>query len=120
MKLVAAIIQPPRFEDVRLALEAIHIDSVTTTDVKGYGRQKGQTLFYKGIPHAVHFLPKLKIEVAVDDAEVDAVIATIAQAAQMDRVGDGKIFVFDILQVAPVHFDAARAPAYAKQEMTMA
>lgn len=122
MKLVAAIIQPSRLEEVRLALDALHVDSMTTTEVKGYGRQKGQTLFYKGIPHAVHFLPKFKIEVAVEDAEVDAVIAAIVEAAQMERIGDGKIFVLDILQVAPVYVDAVRErkPAFAPQEMTQA
>lgn len=93
MKLIMAIIQPHKLEDVKQALHAIGLQGMTVTEVKGYGRQKGQVEIYRGAEYDVAFVPKVKIEVAIaDDAEADAVKA-IEKAAKTGRIGDGKIFV---------------------------
>jgi nitrogen regulatory protein P-II 2 len=96
MKLVMAIIKPFKLEDVRDALTGIGVHGMTVTEVKGYGRQKGHTEIYRGAEYAVHFLPKMKIEVAVDSNQVDKVVETIAVAAKTGQIGDGKIFVAPI------------------------
>jgi nitrogen regulatory protein P-II 2 len=96
MKLVVAIIKPSRLEEVRQALNSLDVHGMTVTEVKGYGRQKGHAEIYRGAEYAVHFLPKLKLEVAVDDVQVDAVTAAIRHAAQTGRIGDGKVFVFEL------------------------
>jgi nitrogen regulatory protein P-II 2 len=96
MKLVSAIIKPFKLEEVRDALTGIGIHGMTVTEVKGYGRQKGHTEIYRGAEYAVHFLPKMKIEVAVDSSQVDKVVETIASAAKTGQIGDGKIFVAPI------------------------
>ncbi|HEY8593935.1 MAG TPA: P-II family nitrogen regulator [Devosiaceae bacterium] len=98
MKLVMAIIKPSRLEDVRQALNTLDVHGMTVTEVKGYGRQKGHSEIYRGAEYAVHFLPKLKIEIAVDDALLDAVTAAIRETAQTGRIGDGKIFTLDLEQ----------------------
>jgi nitrogen regulatory protein P-II 2 len=93
MKIVTAIIKPFKLEEVRDALTGIGVHGLTVTEVRGYGRQKGHTEIYRGAEYAVNFLPKLKIEVAVDSAEVRKVIGAITDAAKTGQIGDGKIFV---------------------------
>jgi nitrogen regulatory protein PII len=96
MKLVVAIIKPFKLDDVREALTGMGIEGLTVSEVKGYGRQKGQTEIYRGAEYAVNFLPKVKIEVAVVDDRVDGVVEAILKAANTGRIGDGKIFVMDV------------------------
>jgi len=96
MKIVMAIIKPFKLDDVRDALTSIGVHGMTVTEVKGYGRQKGHTEIYRGAEYAVSFLPKLKIEVAVDSAQVDKVIEAITSAAKTGQIGDGKIFVLSL------------------------
>lgn len=96
MKLVIAIIKPSRLEEVRQALNSLDVHGMTVTEVKGYGRQKGHSEIYRGTEYAVHFLPKLKIEIAVDDALSDQIVSAIRESAQTGRIGDGKIFVLNV------------------------
>ena len=98
MKMVTAIVKPFKLDEVREALSAIGVQGVTVTEVKGFGRQKGHTELYRGAEYVVDFLPKVKIEAAVDDAIVDRVIEAIEAAARTGKIGDGKIFVFDLQQ----------------------
>ena len=93
MKLVTAIIQPHRLDAVREALTEIGINGMTVTEVRGYGRQKGHTEIYRGAEYAVSFLPKIKIEVAIESSQVDKTIDAIVAAARTGQIGDGKIFV---------------------------
>ena len=93
MYLVTAIIKPFKLDDVRTALSEIGIQGMTVTEVKGFGRQKGHTELYRGAEYVVDFLPKIKLEVAVDDTRLDEVIETITTAARTGKIGDGKIFV---------------------------
>ncbi|HHM06054.1 MAG TPA: P-II family nitrogen regulator [Gammaproteobacteria bacterium] len=102
MKLVAAIIKPFKLDDVREALSEIGVQGVTVTEVKGFGRQKGHTELYRGAEYVVDFLPKVKIEVAVDDDLLDQVIESIAKAANTGKIGDGKIFVFNLEQAVRI------------------
>ncbi len=96
MKMIMAVIKPFKLDDVREALTAHGIEGLTVTEVKGFGRQKGQTEVFRGAEYTVSFLPKVKIEVVVDDAKVDKVIEAIQNAANTGRIGDGKIFAYDI------------------------
>ena len=96
MKIVMAVIKPFKLEEVRDALTAIGVHGLTVTEVKGYGRQKGHTEIYRGAEYAVSFLPKIKIEVAVADAQVDRTVEAITAAAKTGQIGDGKIFVLDL------------------------
>jgi nitrogen regulatory protein P-II 2 len=96
MKLVIAIIKPFKLDDVREALTPLGVQGLTVTEVKGFGRQKGQTEIYRGAEYHVSFLPKVKIEVAVAADQADAVVEAIARAAQTGKIGDGKIFVLDL------------------------
>ncbi|HEY4923510.1 P-II family nitrogen regulator [Methylocapsa sp. S129] len=96
MKIVMAVIKPFKLEEVRDALTSIGVHGLTVTEVKGYGRQKGHTEIYRGAEYAVSFLPKLKIEVAVNANLVDQVIEAITAAARTGQIGDGKIFVYGI------------------------
>jgi nitrogen regulatory protein P-II 2 len=96
MKLVMAIIKPFKLEDVRDALTAAGVHGMTVSEVKGYGRQKGHTEIYRGAEYTVNFLPKMKIEVAVADDEVEKVVDAISAAAKTGQIGDGKIFVYDL------------------------
>ena len=96
MKIVMAVIKPFKLEEVRDALTSIGVHGLTVTEVKGYGRQKGHTEIYRGAEYAVSFLPKLKIEVAVNANLVDRVIEAITAAARTGQIGDGKIFVYGI------------------------
>lgn len=99
MKMITAIVKPFKLDDVRLALMEIGVEGLTVTDVKGFGRQKGHTENYRGSDYSVSFLPKVKIEMAVADDQVARVIETIETAAGTGRIGDGKIFVYDLEQV---------------------
>jgi nitrogen regulatory protein P-II 2 len=96
MKLVIAIIKPFKLEEVRDALNALGVHGMTVTEVKGYGRQRGHTEIYRGAEYVVNFLPKVKIEVGIEDAIEDKVVAAIAAAAKTGQIGDGKIFVYDL------------------------
>jgi len=99
MKLVVAIIKPFKLDDVREALAEAGVQGITVTEVKGFGRQKGHTELYRGAEYVVDFLPKLKLEAAVSDAQVERVVEAITQAARTGKIGDGKIFVSDLEQV---------------------
>ncbi len=96
MKIVMAIIKPFKLDEVRDALTSIGVQGLTVTEVKGYGRQKGHTEIYRGAEYAVSFLPKIKVEVAVDSNQVDKVISAITGAAKTGQIGDGKIFVLGL------------------------
>ena len=96
MKLVTAIIKPFKIDDVRDALAEVGIKGMTVTEVKGFGRQKGHTELYRGAEYVVDFVPKVKLEVAVDSAIADQVIDAIVSAARTEKIGDGKIFVYDV------------------------
>lgn len=99
MKLISAIIKPFKLDDVREALSEIGVQGITVTEVKGYGRQKGHTELYRGAEYVVDFLPKVKVEIAVNAAMVDKVIDTLIKAANTNKIGDGKIFVTNLEQV---------------------
>lgn len=99
MKLVSAVIKPFKLDEVREALSDINIQGITVTEVKGFGRQKGHTELYRGAEYVVDFLPKVKIDIAVDDEIVDSVIEAITKAAQTGKIGDGKLFVVPLEQV---------------------
>ena len=99
MKLVTAIIKPFKLDEVREALAAVGVQGITVTEVKGFGRQKGHTELYRGAEYVVDFLPKVKVVAAIRDDLVDQVIETIEKAASTGKIGDGKIFVFDVEQV---------------------
>ena len=99
MKLVTAIIKPFKLDDVREALADIGVSGITVIEVKGFGRQKGHTELYRGAEYVVDFLPKIKVEIAIDDPLVEQVIEAITGAARTGKIGDGKIFVFDLAQV---------------------
>jgi len=99
MKLITAIIKPFKLDDVRDALTRAGVQGMTIAEVKGYGRQKGHTEIYRGAEYAVNFLPKVRIDVAVDDSRVDQLVDLISQAAKTGQIGDGKIFVTRIERV---------------------
>ena len=96
MRKIEAIIKPFKLDEVKEALHAIGIQGMTVTEVKGFGRQKGHTEIYRGAEYAVNFLPKLKIEVGVEDGIADKVVAAVGSAAKTGQIGDGKIFVYDL------------------------
>ena len=96
MKLVVALIKPFKLDEVREALTPLGVQGLTVTEVKGFGRQKGQTEIYRGAEYQVSFLPKIKIEVVVPPALVDGVVEAIGKAARTDKIGDGKVFVLDV------------------------
>lgn len=102
MKLITAIIKPFKLDEVREALSAIGVQGITVTEVKGFGRQKGHTELYRGAEYVVDFLPKVKLEIAVDDGLLDQVVEAIENSARTGKIGDGKIFVFDLLQVVRI------------------
>jgi nitrogen regulatory protein P-II 2 len=99
MKLVVAIIKPFKLDDVREALAEVGVQGITVTEVKGFGRQKGHTELYRGAEYVVDFLPKIKLEVAVSDEQVDRVVEAIQVSAKTGKIGDGKIFVSPLEQV---------------------
>lgn len=102
MKIVAAIIKPFKLDDVRASLSEIGVTGITVVEVKGFGRQKGHTELYRGAEYVVDFLPKIKVEVAVDDDKLDSVIEAITEAAKTGKIGDGKIFVYELSQVVRI------------------
>ncbi len=98
MKLITAVIKPFKLDEVREALSEVGVKGITVTEVKGFGRQKGHTELYRGAEYVVDFLPKVKIEVGVDDAQLDGAIDAINKAAKTGKIGDGKIFVTTLEQ----------------------
>lgn len=102
MKLLVAIIKPSRLDAVRNALSTRDIHGMTVTEVRGYGRQKGHTEIYRGAEYAVNFLPKLKVEIALTSEQLDDAIEAVSDAARSGRIGDGKIFVLDLLDAVRI------------------
>ena len=102
MKLVTTIIKPFKLDDVREALAGLGVQGMTVTEVKGFGRQKGHTELYRGAEYAVDFLPKVKLEVAIDDGMLEQVLEAIGTAAHTGKIGDGKIFVSDLAQAVRI------------------
>jgi nitrogen regulatory protein P-II 2 len=102
MKLVTAIIKPFKLDDVREALAEVGVQGITVTEVKGFGRQKGHTELYRGAEYVVDFLPKVKVEAAIDDEVLETVIEAISNAAQTGKIGDGKIFVTELQEVVRI------------------
>jgi nitrogen regulatory protein P-II 2 len=102
MKLITAIIKPFKLDEVRAAVSDIGVRGLTVTEVRGFGRQRGHTEIYRGAEYVVEFVPKTKIEIAVDDELLDQVIEAIIKSAKTGKVGDGKIFVFDLEQVVRI------------------
>ena len=111
MHLVTAIIKPFKLDDVRTALSEIGVQGMTVTEVKGFGRQKGHTELYRGAEYVVDFLPKIKLEVAVDNSRLDEVIETITTAARTGKIGDGKIFVTTLGNVVRIRTGEMAAEA---------
>ena len=111
MKMVMAIIKPARLDTVREALTGIGIQGLTVSEVSGFGRQKGHTEIYRGAEYAINFIPKSKIEVAVEDDMVDNVVDAIAAAAKTDNIGDGKIFVMELGHVVRIRTGETGAEA---------
>ena len=102
MKLIMAVIKPFKVDDVRESLTAAGVDGLTITEVKGYGRQKGQTEIYRGAEYAINFLPKVKVEVVVADDLVERAVEVIRSAAHTGKIGDGKVFVLDVEQAVRI------------------
>jgi nitrogen regulatory protein PII len=102
MKYVIAIVKPNRIDEVRNALSALGVKGMTISEVRGYGRQKGHTEIYRGAEYQIDFVPKTKLEVAVDDAELQRVVDAITRAAKSGKVGDGKIFVLDLVETVRI------------------
>ena len=111
MKLITAIIKPFKLDDVREALSEIGVQGLTVTEVKGFGRQKGHTELYRGAEYVVDFLPKVKIEVALEDGMSESAIEAIRNAANSGKIGDGKIFVRDLEQVIRIRTGESGADA---------
>lgn len=102
MKMIMAIVKPAKLDAVREALTAMGIEGMTATEVKGFGRQKGHTEIYRGAEYEIHFIPKIKLEIAVPADLAARVVETITEAARTGQIGDGKIFVYDIDQVVRI------------------
>ena len=102
MKMVTAVIKPFKLDDVREALSEIGVQGITVSEVKGFGRQKGHTELYRGAEYVIDFLPKIKLEIAVSDEQVERVVETITAAARTGKIGDGKIFVTPLEQVVRI------------------
>jgi len=111
MKLITAIIKPFKLDDVRKAISDVGVQGVTVTEVRGFGRQRGHTEIYRGAEYAVEFVPKTKIEIAVVDTLADQDIEAIINSAKTGKVGDGKIFVFDLAQVVRIRTNERDANA---------
>ncbi|MEZ0149597.1 MAG: P-II family nitrogen regulator [Candidatus Reddybacter sp.] len=99
MKLITAVIKPFKMDDVRQALADVGVQGITITEVKGFGRQKGHTELYRGAEYVVDFLPKVKLEIAVDDGAVDNVVDAILKSANTGKIGDGKIFISSLEEI---------------------
>ncbi len=102
MKKIEAIIKPFKLDDVREALSDIGVNGMTASEVKGFGRQKGHTELYRGAEYVIDFLPKVKVEIVISDDQVDASIEAITNAARTGKIGDGKIFVSEVLRVVRI------------------
>ncbi|MBU3020772.1 P-II family nitrogen regulator [Aestuariibacter sp. A3R04] len=111
MKLVTAIIKPFKLDDVREAISEIGIDGLTVTEVKGFGRQKGHTELYRGAEYQVDFLPKVKLEIAVQTDQVERLVEAIVGAAKTGKIGDGKVFVYDLEHAVRIRTGEADADA---------
>ena len=111
MKLLSAVIKPFKLDDVREAVASLGINGLTVTEVKGFGRQKGHTELYRGAEYQVDFLPKVKVEIVVQDDTVDSVIEAVKKAAYTGRIGDGKIFVYDVEHVVRIRTGEADGDA---------
>ena len=111
MKMVIAIIKPFKLDDVRASLADVGIQGITVTEVKGFGRQKGHTELYRGAEYVVDFLPKVKLELAVDDEQVDRVVEAIIETARTGKIGDGKIFVAELGQAVRIRTGEAGSRA---------
>jgi len=111
MKLITAIIKPFKLDDVREAVADIGVQGITTTEVKGFGRQRGHTELYRGAEYQVDFLPKTKVEMAVDDSVVEQAVEAIMNAAQTGKIGDGKVFVSNLEQVIRIRTSETGAEA---------
>jgi len=111
MKMVIAIVKPFKLDDVRSALAEVGVQGITVTEVKGFGRQKGHTELYRGAEYVVDFLPKVKLELAVDDEQVDRVVEAIIETARTGKIGDGKIFVMDLGQAVRIRTGEAGSRA---------
>ena len=111
MKFVTAIIKPFKLDEVREALSAIGVQGITVTEVKGFGRQKGHTELYRGAEYVVDFLPKVKIEAAIPDDLLDRAVESVEKAARTGKIGDGKIFVYDLQQVIRIRTGETGADA---------
>ncbi len=111
MKMVIAIIKPFKLDDVRSALAEVGVQGITVTEVKGFGRQKGHTELYRGAEYVGDFLPKVKLELAVDDEQVDRVVEAIIETARTGKIGDGKIFVMDLGQAVRIRTGEAGSRA---------
>jgi nitrogen regulatory protein P-II 2 len=111
MKLITAIIKPFKLDEVREALSEVGVSGITVTEVKGFGRQKGHTELYRGAEYVVDFLPKVKVEAAVDDGIVDRAIEAIEKSAKTGKIGDGKIFVSPVEQVIRIRTGETGADA---------
>ena len=99
MKLITAVVKPFKLDDVREALAEVGVQGITVSEVKGFGRQKGHTELYRGAEYVVDFLPKVKLEIAIDDDQVDTVVEAITKSAHTGKIGDGKIFITTLEEV---------------------
>lgn len=111
MKLVTAIIKPFKLDDVREAISEVGIEGLTVTEVKGFGRQKGHTELYRGAEYQVDFLPKVKLEIATNDENVERLVEAISKAAYTGKIGDGKIFVYNLEQAVRIRTGEADSEA---------
>ena len=111
MKYIISIIKPGKLDEVREALSGVGITGMTVTEVKGFGRQKGHKELYRGAEYTIDFLPKVKVEVAVDDALADQTVTTIAAVAKTEKIGDGKIFVLDLQEAVRIRTGEAGSEA---------
>ena len=105
MKKIEAIIQPHKLEDVKEALKAIGVDGMTITEVRGHGRQKGHKEVYRGMEYQVDLLPKVKVEMVISDQRADEVIKTVVNSARTGKIGDGKVFVYDVVEAIRIRND---------------
>ena len=111
MKLITANVKPFKLDEIREALSAIGVQGITVTEVKGFGRQKGHTELYRGAEYVVDFLPKTKIEIGVDDGQVERILETLIAAAQTGKIGDGKIFVTELVNAVRIRTAESGAAA---------
>jgi nitrogen regulatory protein P-II 1 len=105
MKKIEAIIQPHKLEDVKEALKAIGVDGMTITEVRGHGRQKGHKEIYRGMEYQVDLLPKVKVELVTTDARLDEVVKTVVESARTGKIGDGKVFIYDVAEAIRIRND---------------